>query len=136
LQFNSIDITTTCLESNARKWLEEEEEEEEEEIGDWDFVGVGLKTWTPAHQSKIQTSSSHNNSANCLLIFLYVLFDKGRIKTKQIACNIIKSIVVTYVLNPLKQSSNTKVRDSKRKTEMKSQDKETCKLIYLNEINN
>jgi hypothetical protein len=34
LQFNSIDITTTCLESNARKWLEEEEEEEEEEIGD------------------------------------------------------------------------------------------------------
>jgi hypothetical protein len=30
LQFNSIDIATTCLESNARKWLKEEEEEEEE----------------------------------------------------------------------------------------------------------
>jgi hypothetical protein len=42
-------------------------------------------TLTPAHQSMIHTSSSHNNSATTLLILLYIFLDTGRIRTKQIA---------------------------------------------------
>ena len=38
-------------------------------------------TFTPAHQSTIQTSSSHKVSATTRLIFLYVFLDRGRIRT-------------------------------------------------------
>lgn len=44
-----------------------------------------ISTLTPAHQSTSQTSCSHNNSANTLLIFLYVFLDSDRIRTKHTA---------------------------------------------------